>query len=123
MTAPPDFTQKAIALAGHRSSSFIFEALEALESAYAAGAAAEREACARVVKKSYRLLSTHDFDAQTARQCREQCATLIRARARNTQSTQSDAIPTQYEVPWDSSGVADNTRDMIRSTTTKPEGK
>ena len=121
MTAPPDLMKLIEGALMETDKTEAFD-VRIARAAYAAGAAAEREACARVVEKSYRLLATHDFDEQTAQQCRQQCAALIRAR--RAQSTQSNAIPTtQYEVPWDSSGVADNTRDMIRSTTTKPEGK
>ncbi len=41
----------------------------------------EREACARTVEKSYRELTTQEFDEQTATQCRKHCAALIRARS------------------------------------------
>lgn len=40
----------------------------------------EREACARTVEKSYRLLSTEELDNQTPAQARRHGAALIRAR-------------------------------------------
>lgn len=42
-------------------------------------AAEENERCARIVEKSYRLLTTQEFDTQTAADARMQCAALIRA--------------------------------------------